>query len=86
VITPSARRVLERVRAQLTGPQKGVPTRVRPRPKSICPYQPGDVLEVTLSDGHRVLVCVQGVHEDKGVRVSRVAVYDWNDAKPVPGV
>lgn len=76
-------KVLDQVREQLTGPHKD-PKRIRKRQKSICPYQVGDVLEVTLRDERRILLCVQSVHEDKGGAYAWVAVFDWHDGERIP--
>lgn len=77
------REVLAKVRQTLTGPQK-TPTRVRKRPKSICPYEVGDVLRVTLTDGHHILLCVQGIFRDRGGAAARVVVLDWSDTSRIP--
>ena len=79
------RLVLEEVRLGLVGPQRE-PVRIRRSPKSICPYEVGDVLAVTLNDGHRILLCVQGVHRDQGGEAAEVAVLDWHDNSPVPSI
>ena len=76
-------KVLDQVRKQLTGPQKD-PKKIRRRQKSICPYQIGDVLEVTLRDERRILLCVQSVHKDRGGAYARVAVFDWHDSERIP--
>ncbi len=79
------RLVLEEVRQRLIGPQRE-PVQIRRSPKSICPYQVGDVLQVTLNDGHRILLCVQGVHRDLGGEAAEVAVLDWQDSALIPSM
>jgi hypothetical protein len=74
---------LERLRAKLLGPQRP-PTRLRVRPKSICLFKPGDLVEFRTSDGHRVLLVMLGQHHDRGGDYARVGLLDWDDSRRFP--
>jgi hypothetical protein len=74
---------LDKLRAKLVGPQRP-PTRLRSRPKSICPFTPGDLVEFRTGDEHRVLLVVLGEHHDRGGDYALAGVLDWDDSRGLP--
>ena len=71
------RAVLEKLRAELTGPPKPL-VRVRPYRPLTTPYVPGDVLAGHLDDGRQVILRIMGIHSSgRGDRLPIIEVLDW---------
>ena len=69
------RRVLEKVKAQLTGPQRKE-VRVKPRVPVICPWEAGEVITYQGEAGKSAVVHVQSIIHERDIQFSLVSILD----------